>query len=212
MAKGATAPDRIRRSPDEVRRLLEDAGLEEFAASGFSGTSTRSIADRAGVSESLLFRHYRTKAGLFQHAVVAPLREWINAWIEQWSEETSAQQPIEVMARSYVGGLYDLLVKNRKLLMALLTARVYDGDQVLFGEEPVLSTVLDPLADVVRSQMKLRGYSGYDPALAVRFTFGMVLSTALLEEQLYPHNGRRPSRERTVDGMVRYMLSGLAHS
>ena len=211
MAKGATAPDRIRRSPAEVRQLLEDAGLEEFAVNGFSGTSTRSIADRAGVSESLLFRHYRTKAGLFQHTVVAPLREWISAWIEQWSEETTNQQPIEVMARSYVGGLYDLLVKNRKLLMALLTARVYDGDQV-FGEEPVLSKVLDPLEDVVRAQMKLRGYSGYDPGLAVRFTFGMVLSTALLEEQLYPHNGRRPSREKTVDGMVRYMLSGLAHS
>ena len=211
MAKAASAPDRIRRSKDEVRRLLEDAGLEEFAANGFSGTSTRSIADRAGVSESLLFRHYRTKAGLFQHTVVAPLREFISAWIEQWSEETTSQEPIEVMARSYIGGLYDLLVKNRKLLMALLTARAYDGDQV-FGEEPVLSNVLDPLEDVVRSQMKLRGYAGYDPVLAVRFTFGMVLSTALLEEQLYPHNGRRPSREKTVDGMVRYMLSGLAHS
>lgn len=211
MAKAASAPDRIRRSRDEVRRLLEDAGLEEFAANGFSGTSTRSIADRAGVSESLLFRHYRTKAGLFQHTVVAPLREFISAWIEQWSEESTNRQPIEAMARSYVGGLYDLLVKNRKLLMALLTARAYDGDQV-FGEEPVLSNVLEPLEDVVRAQMKLRGYSGYDPALAVRFTFGMVLSTALLEEQLYPHNGRRPSREKTVDGMVRYMLSGLAHS
>ena len=36
-----------------------------FAAKGFDGTTTRELADAAGVSEALLFKHFPNKEALF---------------------------------------------------------------------------------------------------------------------------------------------------
>lgn len=43
---------------------LRDAALELFVTHGYSATSTASIAERAGVSEMTLFRHFPTKDAL----------------------------------------------------------------------------------------------------------------------------------------------------
>src|SRR5690625_7563583 len=43
---------------------LRDAALELFVTHGYSATSTVSIAERAGVSEMTLFRHFPTKEAL----------------------------------------------------------------------------------------------------------------------------------------------------
>jgi AcrR family transcriptional regulator len=58
------------------RKRLEDDELlaiarEAFVAEGF-GASTRAIAQRAGVSEAILFRRFRTKPELFFAAMVPP--------------------------------------------------------------------------------------------------------------------------------------------
>jgi len=42
------------------------AALELFANEGYSATSTNKIAKKAGVSEGLIFRHFKNKKGLLQ--------------------------------------------------------------------------------------------------------------------------------------------------
>jgi len=43
-----------------------NAALDLFSKDGFHATSTSSIAKKAGVSEGLIFRHFKSKAGLIQ--------------------------------------------------------------------------------------------------------------------------------------------------
>jgi len=45
------------------------AGLELFAQDGFKSTSTSKVAKKAGVSEGLIFRHFRNKEGLLEAIV-----------------------------------------------------------------------------------------------------------------------------------------------
>ena len=46
-----TVPDkRVRRSSEEVHRLILDAATSLFAAQGLAATSTRDIAAKAGVA------------------------------------------------------------------------------------------------------------------------------------------------------------------
>ena len=54
------------------RTLILRAAREAFAAKGFKGTSTRDIAERAQLTEVMIFRHFGTKANLFQEAVITP--------------------------------------------------------------------------------------------------------------------------------------------
>ncbi len=48
----------------KVKILL--AALELFSDNGFTATSTSKIAQRAGVSEGLIFRHFQNKKGLLE--------------------------------------------------------------------------------------------------------------------------------------------------
>ncbi len=48
---------------DKKENIL-NAALELFAKEGYSGTSTSKIAKKAGVSEGLIFRHFKNKQGL----------------------------------------------------------------------------------------------------------------------------------------------------
>jgi AcrR family transcriptional regulator len=50
---------------DNRRALIVDAALELFSTAGYEGVTTRAIASRAGITESALFRYFRTKQELY---------------------------------------------------------------------------------------------------------------------------------------------------
>ena len=50
---------------DERRESIIRAALEVFSERGFHGTTTKALAQAAGVSEALLFRHFPTKNDLY---------------------------------------------------------------------------------------------------------------------------------------------------
>jgi len=56
-------PQRLPAS-DRRRQLLETA-LDFFARKGYGGTTTKEIAAAAGVTEAIIFRHFPTKADLY---------------------------------------------------------------------------------------------------------------------------------------------------
>ena len=58
-----------RLSGDERRTRIVDAALEVFADKGFSGARTREIAELAGISETLIFQHFKTKEDLYREAL-----------------------------------------------------------------------------------------------------------------------------------------------
>jgi len=50
---------------DKQEKILK-AALELFAREGFAATSTSKVAKHAGVSEGLIFRHFKNKNGLLE--------------------------------------------------------------------------------------------------------------------------------------------------
>lgn len=50
----------------EMRERILHAALECFGAFGFAGTSTRAVADRAGISHPLLIYHFQSKEQLWR--------------------------------------------------------------------------------------------------------------------------------------------------
>ena len=74
VAKAATKKKRV--DGAKRRELIVDAARQAFLAYGYSGARTRDIADRAGVTEALLYRHFASKQELFEEAIVAPLEQW----------------------------------------------------------------------------------------------------------------------------------------
>lgn len=55
----------------KTREKILNAALTLFGEKGFAGTSTREIAERAGVNHITLFRHFGNKENLFRESVIS---------------------------------------------------------------------------------------------------------------------------------------------
>ncbi len=53
-------------SSEERREVIIAAARRVFADKGFHGTTTRDLANAAGVSEALLYKHFPNKEALFE--------------------------------------------------------------------------------------------------------------------------------------------------
>src|SRR5947207_3038842 len=56
----------IRLDSDERRKAIVRTAVPLFARKGFAGTTTRELAEAAGISEALLFRHFPSKQMLYR--------------------------------------------------------------------------------------------------------------------------------------------------
>jgi AcrR family transcriptional regulator len=61
----------LRMTSDLRRQLILGAAKRCFARHGFAGTTTKSVAAAASISEGLLFKHFPTKAALFAEILAA---------------------------------------------------------------------------------------------------------------------------------------------
>jgi len=68
----AGRPSRVR-AADRHQQILQVA-MELFARQGFRGTTTRRIAERAGINEAIIFRHFPRKEDLYWAIIEAKCR------------------------------------------------------------------------------------------------------------------------------------------
>lgn len=204
-------PVKTRRSGDEVRALILGAAREQFAAGGFQGATTRRIAADAGVSERLIYLHFATKAGLFEAAVVEPFDVFMEDFAARWRRAAAAPQSFEELARSWVGGMYDLLREHRRLVLALLTRAAYDEEAADPGDGSSPFARLHALTeDIMRAELAARGLTHPDLALSVRLPFAAVLAAAVFDRPVLAGAGRRPGRDRIVDELTALVFHGTA--
>src|SRR5688500_15422022 len=75
-----TATTRPKRLTAEARRhSILEAARRAFTETGdMNGTTIGHIAERGGISEGVIYRHFESKDQLFFEAVVEPLREAVD--------------------------------------------------------------------------------------------------------------------------------------
>ena len=87
-----------------TQRKLLDAAIAAFSENGFKGTSTRDIADRAGVHHPLITYHYKNKDRLWRAAadrVFGDFRQSLTATFEQTAKH-GPKARMAAMIRAYV--------------------------------------------------------------------------------------------------------------
>src|SRR6187401_698444 len=120
MPKEATSTAKATRRPRGAPRLLAlESARTLFARQDYRNTTTKEIAEAAGIAEHLLFRHFGSKAALFNEAVVVPFLEIVDDLSGRWESIDPGPGSAEEVGRDFLGGLYDLFVENRGLVMTL---------------------------------------------------------------------------------------------
>lgn len=201
------APRRIRRTQQEVRGLLLQTARDRFAEHGYKGASTRLIAADAGASESLIFNYFRTKSGLFEAAVLEPFGAFIDDYVRQFHQGPRTDTLLDE-TRQYVGGMYDLLRRHRKLVLALAAADAFEGDALEGKVNATFARLLEPIENIVAGEVDRRGWQGFDATVVVRAMLGMIISMTVLDNLLFAEGTIRPPDDHVVDQLTRLLVDG----
>jgi len=198
-----------RRAPGQVRELLLEAAEEAFARHGYQYTSTKQIADRAGVAEVLLFRHLGSKAELFREAIVEPMIVALGQFAQQWFGYDRPHTPDQPV-REFVAVLFDTLSRRRGSALALTAASHYSRDVVEDAAAP-LAEVLQAVEQVVVQEAARFGHQGLIPPITARVAVGSVLSAAVFHNWLLGREGVEVPDGRVAGELETLMKHGVRH-
>ena len=87
-----------------TQQKLLDSAIEAFSENGFKGTSTRDIADRAGVHHPLITYHFKNKDQLWRAATDKVFREFNISLVKAMAEipEIDPKAKAEAFIRTYL--------------------------------------------------------------------------------------------------------------
>lgn len=204
-----------RLSAEERRASIVAAALPVIAEHGINGVTTRQIAEAAGVSEALLYKHFPSKEALYSELHTFCVHATTNSDIGALPENTSTLVLLLYWSFRWVligGGLGPEF--NRSLRRLMLSSGLEDGD---FAHK-FLNSKTRPLLEKMAACAKAAQASGdlrADPPsltelwFAQCIAFGAALLTqpedAIIEEF-------SADQERLVEASVRFALRGLGVS
>jgi AcrR family transcriptional regulator len=206
----APAPARATRRPRGApRRLLLEAARDLFARQDYRGTTTREIAEAAGVTEHLLFRHFGSKAALFREALVLPFTSFVDEFGRTWRAVIPEETDEHELARHFVGQLYDVFVEHRGLVVTLVAAEALSEEEIADSGIADVRRALAVLGQISAEGMHIRGIRSSQPDLAAHSTVAMIAGMAALRSTYF--GAEQPSREAIVEELTQTALHGFLH-
>ena len=175
----------------------------------YRSTTTREIAEAAGVSEYLLFRHFGSKAGLFREALVLPFTSFVDGFGQTWQAVVPEETDEEELSRLFVGQLYDVLVEHRGLLLTLVASDGLSEDEIEGAGIADIRRALTVLSRISAEGMQIRGLHSDQPDLPAHSTVAMIVGMVAMRSTFF--GAKPPSREVIVDELVQAILHGFLH-
>ncbi|MHB8695827.1 MAG: TetR/AcrR family transcriptional regulator [Solirubrobacteraceae bacterium] len=104
---------------DETRRAILHAARECFAANGYAATTTREVAERAGITTSGVYHHFGRKSDL----MLAVYRAAEAEHYELWRTAIDHADGLAARADAVLDGLHRVLTSDPTATMFIFVAR-----------------------------------------------------------------------------------------
>jgi AcrR family transcriptional regulator len=206
-----SGPPRERRRSEDVRAALLASAARLFARHGLARTTTRDIADDAGVAETAVYRHFGSKQQLFVAAVVKPFQGFADHYAERWWPVVEAGADNATVLRGFMEDFYDALEDNRDAMVALLVAQGDPSAQDAVAEgRRHLTALFSSLTSLAEGHSSRSG--GLAPVftddLTTRFIVGMLMLVTVFDTWFLPAT-KTVSKDQIIDVMAGMVLPGL---
>lgn len=174
------ATPQTRYSSADRREQILDVATGLFAQQGFQGTTTKLIAERSGVTEALIFRHFPSKEELYWTVIERKIN--CSAPGERMQEvlETGGDD-LGVLARVALQVL-ERRAKDQTLSRLLLFSALEKHELSERFFRNYVADYFEVLARFVRKGITAGRFRDLDPLLAARGFLGMVIYHSWVQE------------------------------
>jgi AcrR family transcriptional regulator len=196
------APQRAHAGAEETRARILAATREIFEHNGTRGTTTREVAERAGVNEATLFRHFGSKA-----ALIGAMREEA-CGLDEFRSLLTGLDGSDIA--SDVRMFSRLAVRRMEAQRALMCIAL--GEEATAGAAPGLDSpewrgprdVLRLLTEYFAAR-NAEGRIAGEPSLLARILMGMMFQV-VVARKLW---GNDPVDPAVIDAIVDVFLNGV---
>jgi AcrR family transcriptional regulator len=192
-----------RAGSEQRRRRILDAARACFGEAGFAGATVGAIAERAGVSNGLLYQFFRNKEHLFEVVLREIIGDWVRAMLPRDAAHETPSQALEGMFRRSVQ-----FCRAHPLLPALLRG---DEDLQLSRIREAGRDRVQPHRDLVASILR-RGIAAgeFKPDLDVASAADVICQLqADYSARAYRRDPRYPDSPAIIDAATRFILDAV---
>jgi AcrR family transcriptional regulator len=197
------------RQTQKQKQILE-AAIHVFAEKGYSGASTSEIAERAGVAEATIFKHYRTKKGLLLRLVIPAIAKVASPYIiRPVLAILERNKPFHEVIQELVLDRIHLIENHWKLIRIILVESLFHPELREALREHVLTNLVALATENIEKlqrEGKLR--ADLPPYLLLRSVMSMVLGY-LIARNAAPNLLARGDEQAELRMIADVLIQGL---
>lgn len=198
---------RCQRTPScERRQQVLRVATKLFARRGFNGTTTREIADRVGVKETILFRLFPSKRDLYWAVIDEQCRQ--RAGRTELKKQIAAASDERTLFTEIARGILERHRQDPTLMRLVLFSGLEEHKLSKRVFETYIAAYYRALANYIRGRIRAGAYRSVDPMLAARSFLGMVFNFALVQE-LFAGDFTKADVNRVSRSFAEVWLKGM---
>ena len=191
-------------SEAQTRNRILEAARRLFAKQGFDGTTTRDLAQAAGVAEGTLFRHFVNKKAILVEVATQGWIEILTDLLTELSEMGSYKAVAQVMRNRMWN-----LQKNSDLMRVCFMEAQFHPDL----RDRVQSEVIDKMTNVAeaffQTAMEKGIYRQMDAKLVARVFLGMFAVAGFSYNTLIEPDASPQQMQDMAEGLADIFLNGV---
>jgi AcrR family transcriptional regulator len=193
-----------------TRHKILETAIRLFSERGFNGTTTKEIAEEAGVNEALIFRYFSTKRDLYGAIIERKIEE--EPGIELHIEAYRGTKDDWLIFKTIALRMFECVEKD-PTFMRLLYFSALEGHELsdMFFDTYV-EYVNMLLSDYLEERISEGALKKINPLLAARAFMGMVINY-IVEQELFGEKKKRElDKQEVVETFVQIFLFGIKNT
>ncbi len=196
--------NRLPQSADSSRDRILKAARQLFSRQGFDGTTTRDLAQAAGVAEGTLFRHFANKKAILVEVATQGWVEILTDLLTELSEMASYKAVAQVMQRRMWN-----FQKNADLMRVCFMEAQFHPEL----RDRIQSEVIEKMTDVAEAFFQTamdRGiYRQTNPKIVAQVFLGMFAIAGFSHRTLLKPNSSPQEMHEMAEGLADIFLNGV---
>jgi AcrR family transcriptional regulator len=191
-------------SEAQTRTRILEAAQRLFAAKGFEGTTTRDLAQTAGVAEGTLFRHFANKKAILVEVATSGWVDILTDLLTELSEMGSYKAIAQVMRRRMWN-----LQKNSDIMRVCFMEVQFHPDL----RDRIQTEIIDKMTDVAeaffQTAMDKGIYRQMDAKLVAKVFLGLFAIAGFSDNTLIEPNASPQEMQKMAEGLADIFLNGV---
>jgi AcrR family transcriptional regulator len=201
--------DKEDKMTDKQLKIIQ-AAIETFSEKGFAASSTSEIAQKAGVAEGTIFRHYKTKKDLL-FSIVAPMMAKLIApfVLKDFNKVLHSSYPkYQDFLRAVVKNRMEFARNNLPIIKIMLHELPFQSELFSQFKEHIASKIFSRLKDIVEHFQNEGQIASMPSNVVVRLSITTLIGFLFARFFFLPEVNW--DEEQEIEFSIDFIMHGLA--